>query len=135
MNTEPNKSQTLRLGIKRLRGNNTQNVPAQPDLYKAQSSLGFMSLFDGIIHQDWAEQQEDHLHGKKLWAPQSTRTQWSVQVIKFLWEKFLELWGTQNKEVHGSDEQARNALKADRKSCITTKIGCWQQINNTCFNY
>eukprot|EP00957_Ditylum_brightwellii_P041026 3106597-Ditylum_brightwellii.AAC.1 len=62
MHTEPNISQTLRLGIKRLQGDNTKDAPAQPDLYKAQLSLGFMSLFDGFIYQDWAEQQEDHLH-------------------------------------------------------------------------
>eukprot|EP00957_Ditylum_brightwellii_P166284 12659220-Ditylum_brightwellii.AAC.1 len=73
MRTEPNISQTLRLGIKKLLGNNTKDTPAQPDLYKAQLSLNFMSLFDGIMHQDWAEWQDNYLHDKKLWTPQSNR--------------------------------------------------------------
>eukprot|EP00957_Ditylum_brightwellii_P064620 4904259-Ditylum_brightwellii.AAC.1 len=80
MHTEPSISQTLRLGIKRLLGNNTKDVPAQPDLFKAQSSLGFMSLFDGTIHQDWAK---------------------TVDTSKY------------RNTMVGSDEKARNALKAD----------------------
>eukprot|EP00957_Ditylum_brightwellii_P014912 1124926-Ditylum_brightwellii.AAC.1 len=75
MHTEPNISQTLWLGIKRLLGDNMKDTPAQPDLYKSQLSLCFMSSFDGIIHQDWAERQDDHLHDKKLLTPQSNRTQ------------------------------------------------------------
>eukprot|EP00957_Ditylum_brightwellii_P096221 7329674-Ditylum_brightwellii.AAC.1 len=71
MYTEPTISQTLQLGIKKLLGNNTNAAPAHPEVYKAQLSLGFMSLFDGIIHHDWAEFQDDHLRDKKLWTPWS----------------------------------------------------------------
>eukprot|EP00957_Ditylum_brightwellii_P115800 8832637-Ditylum_brightwellii.AAC.1 len=55
LHTEPNISQTLQMGIKQLLENNTNNAPAQPELYKAQLSLSFVSLFDGIIHQEWAD--------------------------------------------------------------------------------
>eukprot|EP00957_Ditylum_brightwellii_P072367 5500278-Ditylum_brightwellii.AAC.1 len=113
MHTEPNISQTLWLGIKRLLGDNTKDALAQPDLYKAQLSLGFMSLFGGIIHQDWAEQQDNRLHDKKLLTPQSNGTQWLVQIIKFLWDEFLELWVTHNEKVHGFDKKARNTSKAN----------------------
>eukprot|EP00957_Ditylum_brightwellii_P019789 1492752-Ditylum_brightwellii.AAC.1 len=121
MYTEPTILQTLQLGIKTLLGDNTNAAPAHPEVYKAQLSLNFMSLFDSIIHHDWAELQYDHLHDKKLWTPQSNGTQWSVQVITFLWDTFLDLWATRNEVVHGSDEKARNVLKAERyKSILET---------------
>eukprot|EP00957_Ditylum_brightwellii_P044409 3370163-Ditylum_brightwellii.AAC.1 len=101
------------MGITQLLENNTTDAPALPDSYKAQLSLGFMSLFDGIIHQEWTEQQDDHLQEKRLWTPCSNGTQWSVQIIKFNWDKFFELWTTHNKKVHGTNKKARNALKAN----------------------
>eukprot|EP00957_Ditylum_brightwellii_P126544 9644966-Ditylum_brightwellii.AAC.1 len=91
------------MGIKQLLENNMTDAPAQPDLYKAQLSLGFMRLLDGMMHQEWVEQQDDHLQDKKLWTHQSNGTQWSVQIIKFHWDKFLELWSTHNEKVHGLD--------------------------------
>eukprot|EP00957_Ditylum_brightwellii_P193545 14738634-Ditylum_brightwellii.AAC.1 len=66
------------------------DAPAQLDLYKAQLSLGIMSLFDGMMHQELAEQQDNHLQEKRLWTPQSKGTQWPVQIIKFHWDKFIE---------------------------------------------
>eukprot|EP00957_Ditylum_brightwellii_P083784 6368256-Ditylum_brightwellii.AAC.1 len=79
MHTEPTILQTLQLRIKKLLGDNTNAPPDHPEVYEAQSNLSFMSLFDGIIHHDWAELQDDHLHDKKLWTPWSNETQWSVQ--------------------------------------------------------
>eukprot|EP00957_Ditylum_brightwellii_P083061 6314018-Ditylum_brightwellii.AAC.1 len=69
MHTKPNIAQTLQMGIKQLLENNMPNAPAQPDLYKAPLSLGFMNLLDSIMHQEWAEQQDDHLQDKTMWTP------------------------------------------------------------------
>eukprot|EP00957_Ditylum_brightwellii_P000983 78475-Ditylum_brightwellii.AAC.1 len=66
------------MGIKQLLENNMTDAPAEPDLYKAQLSLGFMSLFNGMMHQEWTEQHDDHLQDKKLLTPQSNGTQWLV---------------------------------------------------------
>eukprot|EP00957_Ditylum_brightwellii_P186870 14230193-Ditylum_brightwellii.AAC.1 len=55
LHTEPAIAQTLHMGIKQLLENNMTDAPAQPDLYTAQLSLGFMSLFDRIIHQEWKD--------------------------------------------------------------------------------
>eukprot|EP00957_Ditylum_brightwellii_P058594 4443825-Ditylum_brightwellii.AAC.1 len=63
------------MGIKQLLENNMTNASVQADLYKAQLSLGFMSLFDGMMHKEWIEQQDDHLQEKRLWTHQSNRTQ------------------------------------------------------------
>eukprot|EP00957_Ditylum_brightwellii_P068490 5199413-Ditylum_brightwellii.AAC.1 len=65
--------------------------------------------------------QDTHLWEKKLWTPCSNGAQWSAQVIKFLWDKYLDLWNQQNKVVHGTDETTHKQLKMTQyKSIIET---------------
>ena len=73
------------------------------DLYKAQQNLLFMPLFHRIVTNKWSEYQDNHLWDKKIRTHSSTGDQWTVQIIKFFWEKFFALWKLRNKKVHGTD--------------------------------
>eukprot|EP00957_Ditylum_brightwellii_P103414 7879815-Ditylum_brightwellii.AAC.1 len=59
------------MGIKQLLENNTTDAHAHPDLYKAQLSLNFMSLFDGMMHQEFTDRQYDHLQDKSCGHPEA----------------------------------------------------------------
>eukprot|EP00957_Ditylum_brightwellii_P085151 6475391-Ditylum_brightwellii.AAC.1 len=87
----------------------------------SQCRLNQISLFDGMLSKCWTDTQDTYLWEKRLWTPCSNGTQWSVQVIKLSWDKFLDLWNKQNKVVHGTDETACKQLKMIRyKSIIET---------------
>ena len=77
-----------------------------------------MSLFDRIVHNMWSEHQDEYLWDKKLRTHLSTGDQWTVQLIKFLWGKFFELWKIRNDKVHGTGEKATYQLKAERYQTI-----------------
>ena len=66
----------------------------------------------------WLEHQDKYLWDKKLRIHLSTGDQWTVQLIKFLWEKFFELWKIRNVKVHRTDEKATYQLKAERYQTI-----------------
>ena len=77
-----------------------------------------MSLFDEIVNNKWSEYQDEHLWDKKTRTHSSTGDQWTVQIIKFLWEKFFALWKTRNEMVHGTDEKATYKLKVEQYRTI-----------------
>ena len=53
----------------------------------------------------------------------STGDQWTVQIIKFFWEKFFALWTLKNKKVHSTDEKATYKLKVERyRTTIETRF-------------
>ena len=57
-----------------------------------------MSLFDRIVNNKWSEYQDKYVWDKKMKTHLSTGDQWTVQIIKFFWEKFFALWKLQNKK-------------------------------------
>eukprot|EP00957_Ditylum_brightwellii_P069200 5254467-Ditylum_brightwellii.AAC.1 len=75
-------------------------------------------MFDRLLHTNWANIQDAHLWEKSLWTPWRNCTQWAVQIVKFLWSKFFELWYKRNEIIHISNEQERTKLKMDRYKCV-----------------
>ena len=55
----------------------------------------------------------------KLWTQQTNGSQWTVQVIKFLWDRFSELWETRNEVVHGTDGKVKTVAK---QACLQNTI-------------
>eukprot|EP00957_Ditylum_brightwellii_P062169 4717957-Ditylum_brightwellii.AAC.1 len=68
-------------------------------------------MLDRMFSQKWMEEQDTHLWENRLWTSRSTGTQWSVQIIKFLWGKFFELWNQRNVKVHSNNESECTQLK------------------------
>ena len=59
-----------------------------------------------------------------------------MQIIKFLWTKFFELWNIQNTTVHGTSEMATNKLKAERyRTIIETMYHLHDQLEATNWQY
>eukprot|EP00957_Ditylum_brightwellii_P180151 13723025-Ditylum_brightwellii.AAC.1 len=74
-------------------------------------------MSDGLLHTNWANIQDAHLWEKSLWTPWYNGTQWTVQIVKFLWRKFYKLWHKRNEIVHASNEQEHIKLKMDKYKC------------------
>eukprot|EP00957_Ditylum_brightwellii_P023279 1756654-Ditylum_brightwellii.AAC.1 len=87
-------------------------------LLNSQCQLNQILLFDEMLSKSWTDAQDTHIWENKLWTPCSNGTQWSVQGIKFMWDKFLDLWNDQNKADHGTYEMAHKQSKMTRYKSI-----------------
>eukprot|EP00957_Ditylum_brightwellii_P012124 915470-Ditylum_brightwellii.AAC.1 len=86
-----------------------------------QKNLKYTAMFDGFLHKEWTKSQDIHLWEKSLWTPCSNGIQWTVQIIKFLWNRSFVLWQERNEFVHGSNATASQQMKAEKyKATIET---------------
>ena len=81
--------ETIMQGLHQLFNQDANSSNANFELYEAQQNLLFMSLFDGIVHNMQLEYQDKYLWDKKMRTHLSTGDQWTVQLIKFLWDFLL----------------------------------------------
>ena len=59
------------------------------NVWASQTKIGVHAIFDGQMSTEWAQDQDEYLMDVKLWTQQTNGSQWTVQVIKFLWDRFL----------------------------------------------
>eukprot|EP00957_Ditylum_brightwellii_P185057 14092909-Ditylum_brightwellii.AAC.1 len=79
-------------------------------------------MFDGLTHKDWSDAQDTHLWEKNLWTPQRDGVQWTVQVIKFLWNRLFALWQDCNEFDHGANAKVSYPMKAEKYKAIIETI-------------
>eukprot|EP00957_Ditylum_brightwellii_P128825 9826884-Ditylum_brightwellii.AAC.1 len=60
---------------------------------------------------EWMHEQDEYLLNTKLWTQHTNGCQWTVQIIKFLWDRFFELWEKRNKVVHDKTCRASTFTK------------------------
>ena len=62
--------------------------------------------------------------------------QWTVQIVKFFWEKFFALWKLRNKKVHGTDEKTTYKLKAEQyRTTIETMFHLCNRLEAAYWQY
>eukprot|EP00957_Ditylum_brightwellii_P085747 6523577-Ditylum_brightwellii.AAC.1 len=103
-------------------GLSTDDAHTCKHLLRKQRELQYTAMLDGLTHKDWSDAQDTHLWEKSLWTLQSDGVQWTVQVIKFLWNKFFALWQNCHEFIHGANAKVSYEVKAEKYKAIIETI-------------
>jgi len=106
--TAPHLAQALVAGLQAWRHNahdSTKEVVSQK-----QARIGWNGLLDGWLSLDWRSQQEAYW---AQWRRQKSSKQWTVKLIKKLWNISWDLWDHCNEALHHS-QNARDDILDSR---------------------
>eukprot|EP00957_Ditylum_brightwellii_P141593 10786669-Ditylum_brightwellii.AAC.1 len=59
------------------------------------------------MSKEWAQEQDGYLVDVKLWTPWTNGSQWTVQVIKFLWDR-TSFWPVTGNKCFKQQQKWRN---------------------------
>ena len=77
-----------------------------------QNQIGYQQLFLGRFSLKWDHYQ--NIYWKKQKNLPSNCTNWTAQIITFIYTKWFELWTIRNSQRHGEDQEAQRAAHDDQ---------------------
>jgi hypothetical protein len=80
-------------------------------LIAEQTAIGWRHLFNGHLSTQWRIKQDSFLRSQKIATLTHPGNAWSRRTLTILWTKFLLLWQTRNKEIHGHDIASQRQAK------------------------
>ena len=113
-NTPLDAMELLLEGLKSVlegRASNTIHVPESvTTIAAAQEAIGWTELLRGRLSKAWTQHQQTHLGA---FDPKVNGQTWTIDIIQFILESWLELWKSRNGDRHGRDHQSKaQAAKA-----------------------
>eukprot|EP00957_Ditylum_brightwellii_P061314 4653420-Ditylum_brightwellii.AAC.1 len=109
IHTKPSLAKTIKQMVCQVIG--LQHKRLHNIVWTSQAKIGVYAIFDGQMSKEWARDQDEYLVVVKLWTQRTNGSQRTVQVIKFLWDRFFELWKKHNEVVHGKEGKAKMAAQ------------------------